>query len=195
MNTLNSYPTVPAETSPFINFADAEGIQLLSGEKASYAVLDEGVAYPESSEETELGKLLLPLREVEGKRLLELPENFATMGNALNDAISHDPSDRGIQKTRELFERVGTSLAQVALKDSVVPPYVSYKNFIFSRENGEPKLLPPIEFVKFQKDHKETAQSQVINALRKSLEEGAINTEQKRLSLNTLAGFIQKFEW
>lgn len=189
---------IAADSSPFINFSDGteEGIHLLNDGQANYVVIDREVPYPHAdSSGLALQGLLLPEREAEGgMRALQLPDNLATMGHALNDVFGDSASERGAKMAYGLFERVGKSLAKVAIQESIVLPHLSYKNIIFSRENQDFKLLPPIEFVKFAKNDSDVAKRQVVQSFRKSLEEVASSHDQKCQSMKAFAGFLREFE-
>lgn len=194
MNHLNKH-LIPAESTAFLNFQDDDGIQIASCPEGIKLVLDESVPYPDNKPHQELSRLLLPQAVEDEGRVLVLPPNFVTMTNALNDAIGDNTSRKSKDIMTDLFSEVARGLAQVAMRDGIVPVSVGYKNIIFSREAAGAKLLPPIEFVEFSPINKDQAQLHVVGSFRDSLKNGAANTTQRRHSMAVFKGFTNNFSW
>lgn len=186
------------ETSPYLTLSQDAGISFKYEDGKNLILLERDVAYPEREEGKELSKLLLPGEKGRyGGQYLELPENYVTMAQALNDAIGDNASDRSKEMMRGLFMELGESLGRVARGDRQVPREFSYKNVIFSRDEIGPKLLPPVEFISFDPNqgNSAVAQQHVIDSLYASLQKGAANSTQQRNVADVFGGFIKAFGW
>lgn len=186
------------ETSPYLTLSQNTGIGFKRENAKNLLLLERDVKYPDPDQGEELSKMLLPGEKgTRGGRHLELPDNYVTMAQALNDTIGDNTSAESRQQMRGLFAELGRSLGRVASRDLLVPVEFSYKNVIFSREEIGPKLLPPVEFISYEPSHINAVQAKkhVVESLYDSLQKGAANSTQRRNVVDVYAGFIKDFDW
>jgi len=189
---------IRAVDTPFLSFENTNGISVYTKEARNYLVLDSDVEYPEYSKDSEINSMLLPYKHIQRERHLELPKNFVTLPQVLNDAIGDNTSTRSLEIAKNAFASLGRNLGRIAIIEHSVPTGLSYKNVIFSRNeaSGSPKLLPPINFLKFDETNdREQARVHVINGLRRSVMDGASNTTQQRNILTAFGGFLKNYDW
>lgn len=200
----NDYPErLETQHSPFLPLPDYKGISLAWDIEArqNVFILDEKVKYPirEPEQHRQLDSLLLPdvIDIGTGQRTLLIPDNYVTMGQALNDLSNAPANVDARQLGAELFREVGESLARVAAEDGLVPTQLSYLNLIFSREREEatPYLLPHIEFSEIAARDGAELQRVVASLLDSSCRQGADNAAQQELIPGWIEGFREAYRW
>lgn len=200
MSSPNNSPApvdrFPADSSPFLSFEQSDGVELYSSQGKRFVVINETVDYPEAVNGQVISAMLLNcIRTDSGERHLELPENYVTLSQALNDAIGDNTSDRAKAVAHGLMREVGSGLARVALYDGLAPYNISYKNIIFSREERGAQILPPVTFCKFETSDKARVKERVIEDFRASLQRNVANTTQRGNVPGVFASFKESFDW
>lgn len=203
-NSVENNPdSLEVQHSPFLPLPDYKGIGLAWDIEArkNILILESFVKYPARDPERhrQLDELLLKeaADSTPEQRKLVIPDNFVTMGQALND-LANAPANVDAQTIgNELFKEVGESLAEVAKTDGLVPTQISYQNFIFSRERNEatPYLLPHIEFSEIAERESVDLQRAVVGLLDSSCHQGADNASQQELVPGWVEAFKEAYRW
>lgn len=182
--------------SALITFTDPAGITVVrgNGDTHGHLLIAGSVDYPQPGLDTNLDGLLLPQRGEGNGRRLELPVNYVTMAQAMNDAIGSSVSPESIELMRKLFVELGSSVRGLIDTGHLMPEGISYKNIIFSRDEEGPKLLPPIKFIPVESAGIETARHDVVKTLGASCMAGAANATQANNLQAVFSGFEQTLE-
>lgn len=125
---------------------------------------------------------------------LILPDNYITLGQALNDSAGQVKSISGSNGSGQLFSELAHGLSNVA-QEGIIPKNIGYLNVLFSREEHGAKLLPPVEFIAFDSQDKDQARQHVLDSMWQSLEAGAATRDQLQLITETFGNFVTEFDW
>ncbi len=164
-----------------------------------YIRYHQGVDYPTPSSPEARDILLKTVSSDDTHTYLELPNNYVTMAQALNDAIGDSPTPQSQDAARELFEELGLALAQVAQTRGLVPEHLDYRQVIFIR--GEPgvRLLPPLALTDMTADSEVYASPDyrmlIAMQLLTTCMNGASNTSQRGALPAAFKGFVESFRW
>jgi len=182
------------------NLAQTPGVEHLIDSETGYQYLqiDESVVYPNADDTFTLQDVLLErspdFSNGDGnKTYLLLPDNYATMAQALNDAIGQSATNTSREVVYDLFGELGSVLGRVAQHDQLVPQSLDYRRVLFLRDVIGVKLLPPLAMERFM--DKEVAQRKVIASLWRTCVQGASNAPQKNQLPQAFRGFVIGFTW
>lgn len=154
--------------------------------------LEPGFEYPTTPISPAVDAMLL---ERHDQQTLIVPDNFITLGQALNDA-SGSGGDHigGAQKGRDILEKLAVTLAEAA-NEGFVPRELTYEKVLYSREDEAFKLLPPLDMQAFEiKRFKSVAKRHVESSLWQSLQQGAETDVQREFIVSAFGGFVERFQ-
>lgn len=151
------------------------------------------VPYPADTHQPSLRDVLLekdPSRD-NGFTYLELPDNYAAMAHALNDAIGDRPSWNSGQIAYDLFRELGFTLDKITKESRLIPAKINYRQIIFLKDQVGVKLLPPLEMV--QVESFDQAREQVVIDLWESCVQGTFSEWQRQRLSEAFQGFVEQF--
>lgn len=158
---------------------------VIAKNQAEYLLISPDVPYPLNPPDP-LSALLLPeVAKNEDHRVLELPEDYISLGNALNEALSQ-ASERGQQFLEQVFSTMGHMLRRSILSGQGTPESLSYEQVLLDRESFGVKLLPPIVVVS-ERNVLSTAVQNMIGGFKESIQQGAPNEVRARQALGFTA--------
>lgn len=169
-----------------------EGVEYCFGEEGEQIlVLDSSVNYPNFDDAGPALRniLLLPKPDIDNHRAMVLPRNYITFTHALNDAIGNWTNTESKQRSivNGLFYELGADLALVAETEGRIPKELSYKQVMFSRDDYDLKILPPVEFGKTTDIS--YAKEQLVDNFWRNCSAGATNRAQKEQLPEAFKGF------
>lgn len=154
-----------------------------------------GVPYPDADSPAKGGILLPEVTEMDSLTYLELPDNYVTFAQALNDSIGHDPTPETSAVARSLFELLGRSLSELALADRVIPEILDYRLVLIDRQQNGIRLLPPLIFEDLDFDQADRSNRKMMLSMQlfASCDQAAGNIDQKRALPAAFKGFTETF--
>lgn len=160
--------------------------------------VDPSVPYPDPSSDESVQRVLLDRASVigyektafrEGQTIFKLPDNYASMAQSLNDALSLAPQAHALNVARSFFAELGNALHDLTTKPRLLPKQLHYSQVIFLRDKGGIKLLPPLEFIPATPE----AVKKVTRELVDSCTEAATTPQQVVNVHSALQGLIDTF--
>jgi len=195
MLTMSEYKHIPSAPKPVDALFSVSRLNtvehLVDGCSREFIRVSDGISYPDDS--SGLLQEVLLRKNVSGdtqKREYMLPDNYATFGQALNDAIGIRGNKNTLEIGYELFYELGETISRIAETDGVVPKSLSYNDVIFLTDTMGLKLLPPLEVT-----HAETEiKNQLADSLYRSCTDAVATKTQQRQLDDIFVGFSEWFK-